>query len=298
MAKCKSIGIISIKGGVGKTTTVVNLGATLVKDFGQKVLLVDGNLSSPNLGYHVGMAHQKVTLKDVITSGADVKTAVYKHQLGFDVLPADYTPNVNKLDPFALKSILSDFQKKYDIILIDSSPNLNNEMLLSMAASNELFVITTPDMPTLRCTVEAVNAAKSQNTPIKGIIVNKKRGKSFEVSQKDIEEQSNTPVVAVLPDDVSILEALAKATPMAYYGPRKKVTKIYRDLARCIVNDNFGKPLTVRQKFKNFVGQFISVEEETAVEEAPKLVTSKFDIKSEAKSVAKKEDISNKVNFL
>ena len=49
----KIYGIISIKGGVGKTTAVCNLGAVLAHEFGKRVLLVDANLSSPNLGLHL-----------------------------------------------------------------------------------------------------------------------------------------------------------------------------------------------------------------------------------------------------
>jgi MinD-like ATPase involved in chromosome partitioning or flagellar assembly len=49
MSKGKIIGIISIKGGVGKTTAVSNLGAVLANEFGKKVLLVDANFTAPNL---------------------------------------------------------------------------------------------------------------------------------------------------------------------------------------------------------------------------------------------------------
>ena len=49
----KKIGIISIKGGVGKTSTVAALGASLAKDFNKRVLLVDANFSSPNLCLHL-----------------------------------------------------------------------------------------------------------------------------------------------------------------------------------------------------------------------------------------------------
>ena len=57
----KTIGVISLKGGVGKTTAVVALGSALA-DFGKKVLLVDGNFSAPNLGLHLDLFDTEKTI--------------------------------------------------------------------------------------------------------------------------------------------------------------------------------------------------------------------------------------------
>ncbi|MCH8872918.1 AAA family ATPase, partial [candidate division KSB1 bacterium] len=60
MSRAKTIGILSIKGGVGKTSTVAALGAAIA-GFDKKVLLIDGNFSAPNLGLHLGIVNPKVT---------------------------------------------------------------------------------------------------------------------------------------------------------------------------------------------------------------------------------------------
>lgn len=260
MAQGKTIGIIAIKGGVGKTTAAVNLGAILAKDFKQKVLLVDGNLSSPNLGSHVGIMNPEHTLSEVLMDKVKPHSAIYKHQLGFDVMPSNFTMNADRFSVFKLKEKLNKIKARYDYVLVDSSPNLNNEMLLSMVASDELLVVTTPDHPTLRCTIEAINAAKQQKTPITGLIVNKQRGKRFEISQKDIEAESNAPVLAVLPDDVSVLEALAKTTPFSDYSPRSKAAKALHTVARHIMGETIPKPVPFTQKFRNFFSRYVTVE--------------------------------------
>ena len=61
----ESIGILSIKGGVGKTTTTVSLGAALAQQ-GKNVLLVDGNFSAPNLALHLGIVQPEISLYDVL----------------------------------------------------------------------------------------------------------------------------------------------------------------------------------------------------------------------------------------
>ena len=66
----RTIGIISLKGGVGKTTTVANLGAVLAKEFNKKVLVIDANFSAPNLGLHLGIVEPKVTIQDVLLNRA------------------------------------------------------------------------------------------------------------------------------------------------------------------------------------------------------------------------------------
>jgi MinD-like ATPase involved in chromosome partitioning or flagellar assembly len=62
----KVIGVVSVKGGVGKTTTVSNLGVILTREHKLSCVAVDGNISVPNLGLHLDMAAAENTLQDVI----------------------------------------------------------------------------------------------------------------------------------------------------------------------------------------------------------------------------------------
>ena len=88
MTRAKTIGIISIKGGVGKTTTVINLETSLANDYGKKVLVVDANFSSPNIGLHLGNIEHKVTLHDVLKNKVNITKSVYSHEFGFHFIPS------------------------------------------------------------------------------------------------------------------------------------------------------------------------------------------------------------------
>ncbi|MFQ5475058.1 MAG: AAA family ATPase, partial [Candidatus Nanoarchaeia archaeon] len=163
MSDGKVIGIISIKGGVGKTTTVANLGAVLADEFMKRVLIVDANFSAPNLGLHLGIVQPEVTMHDVLADKAPIRQAVLAHQCGFDVLPSSLIPK--KINPYKLKNRLESLRSEYDYILIDSSPTLNEEILSTMIASDALLVVTTPDYPTLSTTMHAIQVAKRKKTP-------------------------------------------------------------------------------------------------------------------------------------
>ena len=237
-----TIGIISIKGGVGKTTTVTNLGSVLANDFGQRVLLVDANFSAPNLGLHFGVVKPAATIFDVLIDKVGISKAILKHDAGFDYIPGSLVNQKSNIDIFQLKKKLDLIKRNYDVILIDSSPTLNSELLTAMVASDELLVVTTPDYPTLSCTIRAVKLAKQRKTPITGLILNKSRGKKFELSAADIENIAEVPVLAVLPDDISVLEALSITVPVSLHSPDHEVSIEYKKLAASLIGKDYKDP--------------------------------------------------------
>jgi len=78
------IGVVSGKGGVGKTTLVSNLGASLAKE-GYNVAIVDANLTGANLGLHYGLISYPISVHDVMKKNASLSDAVYKHPSGVDI---------------------------------------------------------------------------------------------------------------------------------------------------------------------------------------------------------------------
>jgi len=245
----KTIGIISLKGGVGKTTTVVNLGAVLSNEFSKKVLIVDANLSAPNLGLHVGIINPQRTLHDVLNDKIDITQSIRSHELGFDIIPASLTPKVTS--PMKLKNKLEKIKSKYDIILIDSSPTLNQEILTTMNASDELLVVTGPDYPTLITTVQAVKSAKKKGAKISGIIVNKVKNKKHELNLNDIEDATGIPVLSVIPDQDFVSEALASCIPGAVYAPNKDFSIEYMKLAAALIGETY-EDKRILSKIKGF----------------------------------------------
>ena len=236
----KIIGVISIKGGVGKTTTVSNLATSLANDFNKKVLAIDTNFTAPNLGLHLGIINNVPNLHTVLSNKALINEAIFEHEYGLHIIP---TALINyKINPFLLKNKIRSLKKDYDFILLDSSPNLNTEMLSTILASDELIVVTTPDYPTLSCTLKAIKVAKDKGTPIKGIILNKIQNNDYELNVADIEKSTNTPVIGVIKENNKVNEALSKITPVTLLSPISNSSIGYKTSAAIISDSLYNQP--------------------------------------------------------
>lgn len=240
------IGILSLKGGVGKTSTAVALGAAIT-GFDKKVLLIDGNLSAPNLGLYLNVLEPKVTIHDILEKRANVKSGIQSLDF-FDVIPASISDR-NIVNPLKLKDRIKLLKKRYDYIILDSSPNLNEETLAVMLASDKLIAVTTADYPTLRITMKAINMAKRRGTPIVGLVINKVYNKKFELPISEIERMSEVPVMAIIPHDIDVLKALAEFTPSTSYKPKSESSIEYKKLAASLIGEKY-KPFRFRYIFR------------------------------------------------
>lgn len=241
----KIIGIMSLKGGVGKTSIVSSLGSAIA-GFGKKVLLIDANFSAPNLGIHLNLVEPKVTLHDVLTRKANLKDAIYS--IGdLDILPASIFNN-NLISPLRLKERIRPLKKQYDIILIDSPPNLGEEGLATLFASDEVFFVLTPDSATLSNTLKTINRANERKTVINGLILNKVHDQDFELTLEQIEDTTSLPVMAILPYEISVLEAQANFTPSVKHKPKSRSSKEFKKLAAVLIGEEY-RPFNWRKFF-------------------------------------------------
>lgn len=240
------LGILSLKGGVGKTSSSVSLGSSLA-DAGKKVLIVDCNFSAPNLGMHLNIIEPKNTIHHALKKEANITDCI--HKIGnFDIIPASMfkEPIIN---PLKLKDHLRSVKRKYDFIILDSSPALNDETLSVILASEKLLVVTTPDYPTLSTTLKAIKLAKSRGTPIVGLILNKVYNKKFELGLDEIERTSDVPVMAIIPHDVHFSRSLSNFKPYTSHKPNSKGSVEYQKLAKLLSGEKYEEAKLLKRLF-------------------------------------------------
>ncbi len=237
------IAIASGKGGVGKTTLVSNLSHALT-ELGKDVTAVDANLTTPHLGLHLGFHLMKKSLHDFLRGNAKLDEIVYYHPYGFKVIPASLSINsLVGVDPSKLYKLSTNLLGKTDFVLFDSAPSLGAEALLSLKVSDEILLLTNPDIPSVLDVLKVANVAERLNKKILGVVVNRVSKKSNEIPKEEIEDMLNYPVIAEIPEDTSVHKSLAARVAVVDYYPESPASIEMRRLAHHLV----GKEFTYKQ---------------------------------------------------
>ena len=143
----KIIVIISGKGGVGKTTTAINLGASLNK-LNKEVIIVDANLNTPNIGLQLGAPIVPVTLNHVLRGKADIEEAIYEHSSGTKIVPSSLSINeLTKFNTKKIPEIARKLSELCDYVIIDSAAGFGDEVLSSLEAADEIIIVTIQKCP-------------------------------------------------------------------------------------------------------------------------------------------------------
>lgn len=225
------ISVISGKGGVGKTTMTSNLAVSLSQQ-GESVLIIDGNFSGANVAQHFGLGFQEVSLNEVLDGDAFITQAVSKHPEGVSILPA----SILDFDAAAenLKHSLVEFLGDKDFVFIDAAAGLGDEVQAAIEASDEVLLVSEPELPALTNCVGAKKLAEQMDREVIGLILNGVRGETSEVDIEDAERLLETEVIGTVEDHSHVREAVALSEPVVSVKPGSKVTKQIEDLAYLI----------------------------------------------------------------
>lgn len=246
----RTILVLSGKGGSGKTTVAANL-ATVLNDLGKTVVVVDGNLTTPNLGLHLGTDLDSVTLHDVLKGQADLLDAMKITPEGLRVLPASISlDDLKGLNPDELGPSLSPLHDQVDYIIIDGAAGLGREALAGLKAADEVLVVTNPEIPAVTDALKVVKLAEEAGVEVTGVVVNRIKGKAHELTRDDIYSILDTPVLAEIPEDDAVAKAISKGRPITAFSPDSPAALEIRSLAGSFVGQRVQLPFWHR--LKNF----------------------------------------------
>ncbi|MFA5953058.1 MAG: cell division ATPase MinD [Candidatus Pacearchaeota archaeon] len=235
----KIIVITSGKGGVGKTTTAINLGAAM-NFFGKDVLIIDANLSTPNVGIHLNSPEVPVNLNHVLSNKAEPFEAVYEHSSGLKIIPSSLSvKELKQIRPERLLDYKEDFKKLGQYILVDSAAGLGIEATSAMRLADEIILVTNPELPAITDALKTIKIAESLNKPIKGIIITRVRKNKSEMQPEDVRTMLEAPILGMIPEDISVQESINYKDALIHTHPTSKSARAYKEIAARILNVDY-----------------------------------------------------------
>ena len=232
----KVIVITSGKGGVGKTTTAINLGAA-INYFGKDVLIVDGNLSTPNIGLHLNSPEVPVSLNHVLGKKAEINEAVYEHDSGLKIMPASLSvKELKKIRPQKLKDFKKEFSRIADYIIVDSAAGLGEEATSAIESADELVIVTNPEIPAITDALKTVKLAQIMNKSILGVIISRVRKDNVEMQPNAVKEMLEADILGMIPEDMTIKKSLNLKDAVVHTFPKSKAARAYKEIAAALLN--------------------------------------------------------------
>jgi len=236
------ITVTSGKGGVGKTTTTINLGAAL-NSFKKDVIIVDANLTTPNVGLHLGAPIVPVNLNHVMQGKAKVADAIYEHDSGTKVIPSSLSvKELRKINHDKLKDVAKKLRGMADFVLFDSAAGLGDEAVGSIEAADELVIVTNPEITAVTDALKTVKLAEELGKKIRGVIVTRVSGNTHEMSISNIKEMLDLPILGVVPEDKKVLASLRHKDAVTHMFPYTKSAVAYKKIAAKIAGVNYKEP--------------------------------------------------------
>ena len=244
---CRIIAISNQKGGVGKTTTTINIGTSLAK-LGKKVLLVDLDPQG-NCTRALGIDKFNKSISNVLASDSNIKRVIKKTMMnGCDVIPSDLSlalidsSKLNNPEPhFILRNALKNIEGKYDFILIDCPPSLGFLNKNALAAAHKVLIpvqcefFALEGVTQILATIRNIKNEWNPQIEILGFIISmydSRNRLSVEIASELRSQFKDYVFVTVIPRNISIPESQAKGIPTLLFRPNSVGSVMYMQATR------------------------------------------------------------------
>ena len=254
------IALISGKGGAGKTSTAIALGCSL-NYFGKDVTIVDANITTPNVGIHLGAPVVPIHLHHVLQGKNHISEAVYMHPSGTKIVPASISiEDLKKTSSTNLKNAVKGLSGSTDIVLVDCAAGLGKEALDALESVNEVIIVTNPEMPAVADALKTIKMAEELNKKILGVVLTRTKDKDVEMSMSNIEALLEKSIIGIIPEDKAMKEALIRKESVIFTSPKSSAAINYKKLAAYLLKRNYEEEQdseeghTIFSKFLKLIG--------------------------------------------
>jgi pilus assembly protein CpaE len=233
--------VFSPKGGTGKTVLSTNVSTSLAKHWGKKALLLDLDLQFGDAAIMLGLEPDK-TIYDLVTAPGELdseKLAGYttRHACGLDILPAPLRPEDAELVTEAkLARLLEVARESYDVIVVDTSPFFHGPMLATLDRTDELLLLTSLDVPTIknvRLSLQTLELLSFPQDRIK-VVLNRANSK-VGMQRKEVESALEMGVRFEVPSDRAVPLAVNRGNPAVLADGKSEFSRAVKELAKSLV---------------------------------------------------------------
>ena len=232
----RKIVFTSGKGGVGKTTTTVNVGAALAKR-GHRVILVDADIGLRNLDLVLGLEKRIVfDLVEVLEGRCQLRQALIKDKRfeSLSILPAAQTRDKEAVNEAQMTALVDEMAGMADYVLIDCPAGIEGGFRNAIAGAGEAIVVTTPEVSAIRDADRVIGKLAEKNMPMR-LIVNRIRPAMVRtgdmLSVEDVCEILSAELLGIVPDDEEVIDTTNRGEPVVL-GEPSLLRGIYEKIAR------------------------------------------------------------------
>ncbi len=220
--------VCSAKGGSGKSTTSLNLAVALAQ-LNKDVTLIDANLTTPYLSMYLGSPNVPVTLHHVLKGQHHILEAVYQHESGAKIIPGSIS--IKDFENLNLEDLAPHLKHiKSDITILDTAPGLDKEATDPIKMSDEVLIVTTPELPSVAHSLNTIRLAQKYGKAVTGIVLTR-AGHDLDLKVKNVETILEHSVIGIIPEDHMIKQAMYKKEPVVHIFPQAPASIAYKKLA-------------------------------------------------------------------
>jgi len=230
----RTIVVASSKGGVGKTTTAINLASALSKA-GIPNTLIDCNIRNPHVGLYLGAGNTNKNLHTVLTGKHLLHETIHLHHSGLHLIPGDI--NLEKGAEVNAEHLIN-YKDKIKglsgVKILDSASGITRESLAVLALADEVLVITTAEIPAIHDALKTIQSAKKIGVNVCGVVLNRAKGDYSQYVEK-VKEILQKPIIAIIPEDDAIYHSQNNNSPVVHSHPDSISAKAFTELAKKLI---------------------------------------------------------------
>jgi pilus assembly protein CpaE len=237
----KVLTVFSPKGGTGKTVTATNIAAAFAKFSRRRTLLLDLDLQFGDAAIMLAVEPEK-TIYDLVVAPGELdpeKLTGYttRHACGLDILPAPIRPEDAELvTETKLARLLEVARESYDVIVVDTSPFFHGPMLATLDRTDELLLVSSLDVPTIKNVRLSLQTLELLSFPMKRIkVVLNRANSNVGLKRAEVEAALEIKVAFQVPSDRAIPVSVNRGSPAVISESNSEASRAFRHMTESLL---------------------------------------------------------------